>query len=326
MLDFKTNAWPTPEEERAMTWRRMSLIVQIVFFVLTIVAITAVYAFCELLHLPKGWIVALSSIAIAEVLIRRAHFWRTGVESALWLGGLYAYIFSLPKSGKPEAILVLAAAAAFAGWRVRNALIGGLASSMVVAYLAARGWNWTAILFALALALIALAGLTREWKRPSTEMLWKVLAVVMPIVGYIAMVMREPRRFVTDGRVVATLFAVAAVFMIVGIRWRLRVALVAAIVCVAITIVEAHDYVPVSIEAELIVIGVMALAVAAAILRALRDKQHGFVLGVPKRSDLQDVLSVAPTLLSVHAAEGGSAPPHAGGGGEFGGAGASGNF
>jgi len=316
------NAWPTPEEEQGKTWRHMSAIVQIVFFVLTILAISAFYGFCRLLNLPAGWIVLVGSIAIAELLIRRAHFWRTGVEAALWIGGLYAFIFSLPSSGKPEAILVLAAAAALAGWRVRNAFFGGLAMAMTVAYLAVREWHWIALAFAIGVALIALVALTREWKRPSTEMLWQVLEIVMPVAGYVAIAMRL-KSWISDVRIFAIFLALAAILLIVGIRSRLRVPLMAAIVSLAIAIVEAHDYMPVSVEVELIVIGAITLSVAAAIMRALRDKQQGFVIGVPKKSDLQDVLSVAPTLLSVHAAD---TPQPVGGGGEFGGAGASGNF
>ncbi len=118
----------------------------------------------------------------------------------------------------------------------------------------------------------------------------------------------------------------AIVFIVVGIRQRLRVPFIAATIAIAIAIVEAHDYMPVSVEAELIMIGAVTLAVAGAIMRSLRDKRTGFVLGVSKQSDLRDVLSVAPTLLSGHAPEGGSAPQHAGGGGEFGGAGASGDY
>ena len=76
MSDFKKNAWPTPEEERAKTWRHMSLIVQIVFFVLTIIALSALYGFITLLSLPAGWIVAPASIVVAELLIRRSRFWR----------------------------------------------------------------------------------------------------------------------------------------------------------------------------------------------------------------------------------------------------------
>src|SRR5882672_5780671 len=117
MFDFRANAWPTAEEERAKSWRHMSLIAAIVFFVLTIIAVSTLFGLLKLLHMP-GWLAAIPSIFIAERLIRRWHFWRTGVESALWIGGLYAIVFSLPSSGKIEAILVLAMPAAIAGWRV----------------------------------------------------------------------------------------------------------------------------------------------------------------------------------------------------------------
>lgn len=304
----------------------MSLIVQIVFFVLTLIAMSAFYGFCSLLRLPAGGIILVSSIAVAELLMWRAHFWRTGVESALWLGGLYAFIFSLPSSGKPEALLVLAAAAALAGWRVRNALFGALAAVLVVVYFAAIHSDWTALFLAIAMALIALGGQTLEWRRPSTELLWQVFALVMPVAGYLAIVFRD-RHFVTDGRVVAIFFGVAVVFAIVGIRRRLRLPFVVATIAIAIAIVEAHDFMPVSVEAELIMAGAVTLAIAAAILRSLRDKKTGFVLGVAKQSDLRDALSVAPTLLSVHGGDSGAPPSqHSGGGGEFGGAGASGNY
>src|SRR5260370_1678383 len=135
MRGLMRNAWPTPEEERAKTWRHTSMIVQIVFFVLTSIAIAAFDTFCNLLRLPAGTIVLVGSIAVAELLIWRAHFWRTGVESALWLGGLFQFIFSLPRTGEPEALLVLAAAPALAGWPVRKALFCALAATLGVAYL-----------------------------------------------------------------------------------------------------------------------------------------------------------------------------------------------
>src|ERR1700720_615295 len=142
MLLFK-NAWPTPEEERANAWKGKSLLAQCVFFFLTTLAIAAAFGFLSLIKLPQGWIVLIACIALAEYLIRAFHFWRTGVEAALWIGGLYAFIFSLPSSGKPEAILVFVAAAAIAGWRVRNALFGVLAFVLGTVYLMAKDWPWT---------------------------------------------------------------------------------------------------------------------------------------------------------------------------------------
>jgi len=331
MFDFRENAWPTPEEERAGTWRHMSLIVQIVFFVLTIIAVSALYGFFKLLNLPAGWFVPPAAIAVAELLIRRQHFWRTGVESALWIGGLFVFIFSLPSSGKVEAILVFVAAFALAGWRLLNPLFGTLAITLVIAYLAAKEWHWLALLFAIVVALLALAALAREWQRPSTEMLWQFLILLMPIAGYVAISVRNSDHFKSDVRVLSTFLALAAIFAIVGIRMRLRLPLMAAVLCLAIAIVESHDYDPLSVESQLIVFGAVTLATAAAILRSLRGKETGFVLGIAKRSDLQDALSVAPTLIAAGvggAPHGGApqSPQPVGGGGEFGGAGSSGNF
>jgi hypothetical protein len=305
----------------------MSLIVQIVFFVLTILAMTALYGFCSLLRMSAGSVTLVSSIIVAELLIWRAHFWRTGVESALWLGGLYAFILSLPHSGKPEAWLVLAAATALAGWRVRNALFGALAAVYIVVYFAALDAHWTALFFAAAIALIGLGGQTLEWKRPSTELLWQMLSLVTPAAGYLAIAFRN-NHFVTDGGVVAFFLGVAFVCAVVGIQRRLRVPFIAATIAIVIAIIDARHYIPVSVEAELIMFGAVAMAIAGAITRSLRDKKTGFVLGVAKQSYLRDALSVAPTLLSVHGATTGgpTSSQHTGGGGEFGGAGASGNY
>jgi hypothetical protein len=137
-------------------------------------------------------------------------------------------------------------------------------------------------------------------------MLWQVLMLVMPVAGYLGFVLRHANRFVTEGRIVAIFVGVAIVFVVVGIRQRLRLPFTSAAIGLAIAIVEAHDYMPVSVEAELNMIGAVTLAMAEVILRSLRDKKTGFVLGVAKRGQLRDVLSVAPTLLSVHPAAGGA--------------------
>jgi hypothetical protein len=315
MLDFR-NAWPTPEEERANAWKRMSLLAQCTFFFLTTLAIGAAFGFLNLISLPRGGMLLIGCVALAEFLIRSHHFWRTGVESALWIGGLYAFIFSLPHSGRPEALLVLAAAAALAGWRVRNALFGTLALLLVVAYFAVRDWWLVAMLFAIAVALIALFAVTRSWRRPSTELLWQMLLLVMPVAGYIAAIDHR-------GNAYAIFAALAIIFAVVGIRWRLRVPLVACAIAFAIAVIDAR--IPLSPEVQLIAGGVVALIVAATLTRVLRRRTTGFVLDATPTSDVESILTgVAPVLLPVHPA--GTSPQVNPQGGEFGGAGASGNF
>jgi len=317
---MKLRLWPTVDEERTLAWRRLPIVMQGVLFVLTLIAVAALYWLSDELTLPKGWTTLIVCLVVAEVLIQRARFWRTGVESALWIGGLFAFIFSLPDSGKPEAILVFVAAAAIAGWRVRNALFGTLAFVLSTVYLIEKEWPWRAFGFAMLITLIALYALTRIIQRPSTEALWEVAVIVMPVAGYAGI----KTEGAPDLRVIAMYAVLSALLLSVAIRFRSRVLLLATVVAASIAAVESRDFVPLSDEMCLIVAGAIALAVATALMRALRNKQTGFVIGAPKPSELQDVLSVAPALLPMHQAE--SPPgPHPQGG-EFGGAGASGDY
>lgn len=321
MVDFKNSSWPAPDEEgdRASGWRHMSVIAQIVFFTLTILAVAAAFGFFTLLDLPKGWIVLIGCVALAEWLIRRRHFWRTGVEAGLWIGGLYAFIFSLPSSGKPEALFVLAAAAAIAGWRVRNAIFGALALILVTAYFSVRNMPMDALAFACGVALVALFACTRAWKRPSTEFLWQVLLLVMPVAGHVA---SDPSFL---GSETAMFLALAVVFALTGFRFRIRVPLIASGIAVAIAAIDASKRIPLSNEAMLMIAGATTLTVAAAITRAIRNRTNGFVLDAQEAGEIDSIVSgVAPALLPVEGSP--ASPQPIGGGGTFGGAGASGNF
>src|SRR5437588_7523520 len=95
--------------------------------------------------LSKGWITAVIALATAEWLIRRGGFRETGVEAALWLGGLFAFIAGLPSQHKPEALLVFALAAVIAGARVRNPWFGALAVVLVLIYLDQKSFETQAI-------------------------------------------------------------------------------------------------------------------------------------------------------------------------------------
>ena len=315
--------WPSIEEERTMSgpWRRLSIISQIALFGLTVLAIAALYWLSSEIEIPKGWTTLILSLGVAELLILRMHFWRTGVEAALWIGGLFAFIFSLPSSGKPEAILVFVAASAIAGWRVRNALFGALALVLCTAYLITKGWPWTALAFSFVVTLAAALALTRVIRRPSNEALFEVAVIVLPIAGYVGVKGDSS----ADLRVVAVYAAVAVIILAVAIRFRSRVLLIATAVFVAIAGVEARTLVPLSNEMRLILAGIAVLTTASVLMRALRGKKSGFVIAVEGPSELQDILDVAPVLLPVHATapSGGGVNPQ---GGEFGGAGASGNF
>ena len=298
-----------------MAWRRMSIVAQVALFVLTVVGVVAFYWLCKVLDLPKGWLTAIVSVAVAELLIRRQRFCRTGVEPALWIAGLFAFIFALPSSGKPEAILLFVAASAIAGWRMRNALFGTGAVVLVVAYLEQKGWPAIAAGFALAVCAAALLAELRLWQRPSTELLWRCLLITAPMAAYVPL--RHDRVF--------TLFAaLAAVLLAAGIRFRLRFVLIAFAVAAAIAANEVRLLLRVSIDTYLIVAGAIVLAIAAMWMRALRARQSGFVLE-DEPHELDELLQIAGTL-PLAAPSAAAARPTPGGGGQFGGAGASGDF
>src|SRR6185295_4327833 len=127
----------------------------------------------------------LSCLGCAEFLIYAYHFERTGVESALWLAGLFAFIISLPSQNRPEAILAFAGAAMVAGARLRNAVFIALAAVLVDFYVDKKFHDARATLaFALVLTAIAAVALLREWRRPSTELMLSLLVVVMPATAY----------------------------------------------------------------------------------------------------------------------------------------------
>jgi hypothetical protein len=266
----------------ATGWKHYGLLLRIVFTVLAAIAVAAAFGFFTLLMLPKGILTAVLAIGAAEWLIAKHRFFRTGVESSLWLCGTFAFIFGLPSQGKVEAILVFAAAAALSGWRMRNEFFGVLAAILVVVYVVAK-WEHTPILAMCIAALIAISSafaLRRVWQRPSTEHLFAGLALAMPLTGYlctIALRIFQPT-FAMNLQVAAILGIIAMVMLIAGIAWRDRVLLISAtlsIACAAIELRELFDY---PAEAKLIGAGIIVIAIAVTLDRALRGKTRGLIV------------------------------------------------
>ncbi len=292
------------------------MIADIIFFVLTWFAVLALVALCRLLGLPQGWTPLILCLVTAEILLRRGR--KTGVEAALWIGGLIAFIFSLPHNGRPEAILVFAAAFVLAGWRLRNSLFGTVAVVLGIAYLAQKHWRFEAMLMGVVIGIIAALVMTAV-KRDS---LFALVAIVSPIAGYVAYhSLREPSR----AGVVILFAAAAAIDLAIGVYCRIRAPLIAGAVCVAIAAIEVQDFIALPLEARLILAGALMLATAAAIMRALRHRTTGIVVTPSKPHELQQIVQLAVTLQSTptQPAEPASLEP---GGGGFGGAGASGQY
>jgi hypothetical protein len=306
-----------------MPWRANGLLAQAAFFLLTCIGLGAFYGLLHVLDMNgEGIVAGVAAIVLAEYLMGSRRWFFTGVEAALWLGGLFAIISELPSSGKPEAMLVLAAACAIAGARVRNPLFGALAAIFVTLYFEKR--FDLGVLCALIVALGACLALLRTWRRPTTEALWIALALVMPVAG----------RFTADRDWRDTTIVLYAIFgiiaLVLAIARRHHAFFLAAMISLAIAGGDFAGKLTAPEEAKLAVAGALLLILAFAISRTLRGRTHGLVLTPIQLTPFDDAaeagatLAFQPTVSAPPAAD--PQPAGGGGGGEFGGAGASGDY
>jgi MFS family permease len=305
-----------PATKPETAWRHNGLLLRIVFTVLALIATAAMFGFLSLLSLPKGLLTAAAAIGVSELLIRKEHFFRTGIESGLWICGTFAFIFGLHSTGKIEALLVFAAAAALSGWRMRNTFFGVLAAILVIAYVAFK-WDrdpLPAMAVASVVTVAATIALQRVWQRPSTERLFAGLVLAMPVAGYLASVGQSAFRSEPAMNVplAVILGATAIVLLACGVLWRNRVLLVSAVLAIACAAIELRNLFDYPNEAKLIAAGVFVAAVAAALGRALRNATRGFVVILVKSSGYEEAMQIGG-IISV--APHGSAPashPHTG--------------
>lgn len=308
-------------------WRRIGLILHIVFFVLALNVLGAIFGFSALMNLPKGIITAVIAIGVAEVLIRGEKFFYTGIESALWIGGLFGFIFGLPSQGKVEALLVFAAAAAIAGWRVLHPLFGGLAFMLVGAYIGAKinSW-WPALLFCAVITIAALLVLGRRIERPSSEQLFDVLLLAMPLTGYVAARIRSSDNTTNAGLAIVML-ALSAALLFVGVKRRGRFELLAGSLALVLAVFELQLSLEWERETRLIAAGIALVAIASILSRLLRGRTLGFVVTPTALTRYDEAMQIGGTIAIAPSHEApAAASGRESGGGSFGGAGASGDF
>lgn len=314
---------PTASEERDAAiglptrWRSHKAWVAILFFVFTTIGVAALYFLFDEHDLAKGPLVLVVSIGTAELLIVALRWFGTGVESALWISGLFAAICALPGPPRTEALLLFAAAAALAGARLRNPWLGGIAAVFAIEY--ADDKAVAAVATAVVISIVALLMLLRVWRRPSTERLWCVLLIVCPVAAAL-FTDEAPERH--HAIVPWTLLGALALF--VGIRKRHRAVLAAGAIDLALAAVAARDLIPLPDEAKLAMAGVLLLATSVLLSRALRGRTQGMVttpLGAWNLEPMQALSALA--VVSHGRAEENPQPAE---GGRYGGAGATGGF
>ena len=324
--------WPDVHDERMIelrgrglparpriAWRSNGIFLSLLFFALTSLGVAATFGFFHLVASELAWLTAVLSIGLAEHLVRVRRFFGTGVESALWLGGLFVAIFELPGRGSSAVLLLFASAAALAGFRVRNAFFGALAAVFVIAYLVIEDHRGAAAWTGLVISLAALAALTREWRRPSTEAVWSVLVVIPPIASFFATMEGLPPWWIL------VYAATAVACTTVGLIARMHIPLIAGgvyVVLAAATVV-AHDLLPLPREWSLVIGGAALLASSALVARSLRNRTRGVVTTPSAMTPFDDEVQI---LATIAAQPHGETQPPDDRGGRFGGAGATGDY
>lgn len=297
----------------------MKILVRVTLFVLTAIGVLALNFFLDELGVPRQGIAAgLIAIALAEYLILVRRWWWTGVEEALWIGGIYSLISELPSTGRPEAMLVLAAGAAIAGVRVRNPLFGALAASFIAVYFEKR--FDLGVLAALVIALAASFALLRTWRRSENEWLCIAIAVILPLVGYA----QADSQWRNTTIVLYVVFGVVNLFL--AIRFPHHALFLAGAIGMGVAAIEFAKTIDLPAEAKLAIGGALLLGGSWLLSRLLRDRTTGIVVTPSQLTPFDDDLQLAATLALPNALPHADSAQKMEGGGEFGGAGATGKY
>ncbi len=303
-----------PEANLPQPWHGYGLLGQIVFFLLTVAGIAAFYTLTK-----QELLTAVLCIVLAEFLIHGRRWFGTGVEAALWIGGLFSALAALPNTGAPEANLLIAAAAGIAGFRVRNPLFGALAAFFVTYYLEVKADLGT--IAAMLIATFALIALHRTWRRPSTEWLFIILLVTMPFAAQA----HADRRWAL--LTIALAGGFAAISFACALRKRHHAMFAGAAAAAIVAVGTVHSRFGISEEAVSAISGAVLLVASLATSRLLRGRTTGFVVTPAKLTAFDDDLETLATVAI--------APPHSAGNppevrpqgeGGFGGAGATGDY
>lgn len=327
---------PSVAEERLMAigaptqWKSFAMLPRIGFFILSAICASALFGFiaATIRSGRVGAIVAGTiAIVVAEVLISRNRFFAAGLEEALWFIGIMgiAGCFVPNSAGWRVWLTVFGVASLVAAVRLLSpfcAILGAVLVPFILQGFAAP--------FCAVVAVIALALLPLPRRRPSLEHTLGALVVVMPLAAYFFARDGSFDRF--DPRIAAALLLYAIGALIVGVGFRLHAPLLALFPTLGCLAFEARELSGLSLEARLIVWGVVLLGVSIAIERFLRTPRNGITSRQLKDDKLGDLLQLAGTVaitpVGAHGARPAEGGPQVetGAGSSFGGAGAGGDF
>jgi len=347
---------PTAFAARTGGWRSTGRLARIALFVLGFVAALLVFGILgfssETTLFTAGVIVAL----VAEWLTVQKRLYASGIEEGLCVAGFMMAAFGFTLMVVPEIdfteasvpVLVLIVAAGAAGLRRLNPFVTTGAVIAFVSWVGSTGparaldqsigAEVTALVFGGALAALALALGAREYRRPSHDRMLDWLVATLPFAAYAQHVNLEPldQTYAASGTgttqlaTIVLLVALGAAMLTTGLRRRRHAPLWGFIGCVACLAVELRASIPLAPETWLILCGLVALIVGMALDRYLREPRNGLTsASLTRREGPLDLLQIAGSALLAQrpAPEPQpSEPGFEGGGGKFGGGGASGRY
>lgn len=350
--------WPTPSEERWLTlarrlrrspreepfsehiggWRTANLPSRCTFFVLGLVAAVMIWVITARLGPMDALLIAgLVSVAVAEWLIlARRHFW-SGLEEALEVSGLTMLAFEWLSHGswpsESMAARFVCAAFAIAGLRLLNPLFTTLSVVALVMAIDSPPLGSGFVCYAIAMTALIAAGY--RFRRPSHDFMLDWLVVVMPVTGYLWSASRSSLSVATDyvhappsaWLVPICPLVFSGIALAIGIKRRAHAPIVACMLCVGCTAYELRTLSRLSLETRLIIWGCVLLLVSIILERYLREARGGITSRrLREEGDSVGILGIAGSAVLTPHSPPKAAPTFEGGGGRFGGGGATGQY
>jgi len=231
-------------------------------------------------------------------------------------------------------LVTTGAVIAFVSWVGSTATARGLDQAI--------GAEVTTLVFGCSLAALALILGGREYRRPSHDRMLDWLVATLPFAAYAQHVNLEPldRTYAISGTgmtqfaTIVLLLALGAAMLTAGLRRRRHAPLWGFMGCIVGLAVELRASFPLAPETWLILCGLVALIAGMALDRYLRQPRNGLTsASLTRREGPLDLLQIAGTALLAQrpGSELQTQPQSAtagfeGGGGKFGGGGASGRY
>ena len=306
-------------------WRTARLPARLGLFVLTLIAMLAFGAFLGLLSLNGApVVVGVAGLVVAEILIWGRHFFRSGIEEALWFGGLAEVVrevwLHLPFESTGAVLISIAAVLLVAGLRLLNWMMVLVGLAFLIGSVASFTESLMAAGLATAVLAFVAAGMQlRKLERPFFEKLSAWVAVLGPLAAAVL------TRHESASLAIALAAAFAVLLLFFGFTYRSHALIAGGGISVLVLGVEAFDRMEIEVDWKLIAGGALAFAVAALLDRWLRAPRRGITShpldreGFGALTELGVIGLIAPSPAP-------EAAHREGEGGAFGGAGASGEY